>query len=77
MCLWESTDQKAPLFTEEFCHPVEIKKTTTTAASLDGCIGKTLNECASPCVFSNGADLIPENDYCAPKDMTKDTTIIM
>lgn len=76
MCIWELTNQKAPLFTEEFCHPVEIKK-TATAASLDECIGKSLNECASPCVFSNGADLIPEHDFCAPKEMTKDTSIIM
>jgi hypothetical protein len=77
MCLWELTNPAKPLFTEEFCHPGEIKKTVTTVGILDKCIGKSSTECAAPCVFNNGADLIPDHDYCAPKEMTKDTAIIM
>ena len=64
-----------PLFTEDFCHPVETKK-GVTAADLTMCIGKDQAACAAPCVFSNGADLIPTESFCAPRDMTKDVALI-
>ena len=64
------------LFTEEFCHPAKMNK-ETTEADLTQCIGKSSTECPAPCVFNNGAELIPENTFCAPSDMTTDTSIIM
>jgi hypothetical protein len=44
------------------------------------CLGKKeAQECNSNvnvCVWNNGADLIPENDFCAPRDMTEDVALI-
>jgi len=33
-------------------------------------------ECVAPCVYDNGADLIPENAFCAPRNMTRDIYVI-
>jgi hypothetical protein len=49
----------------------------TTILDLEKCIGKLSTECPTPCVFNNGADLIPESTFCAPKVMTDDVNIIM
>jgi hypothetical protein len=65
-CSWEFVDQGPPaLFTEEFCHPVKMNK-ETTEQDLTQCIGKSATECPAPCVFNNGAELIPDNEFCAP-----------
>ena len=61
-----------PLFTEEFCHPITINKDTTEDV-FSQCVDKqSATECDNAvCKWSNGKDLIPERDFCAPKDMTK------
>jgi hypothetical protein len=74
--MWTIPSLTKPLFTEAFCHPVEIKKGVTAAADLTMCIGKDAAACAAPCVFNNGADLIPTESFCAPRDMTKDVALI-
>jgi hypothetical protein len=44
------------------------------------CLGKKQEqECNSNvnvCVWNNGADLIPDHDYCAPRFMTEDVGLI-
>jgi len=64
--------------TEEFCHPIKVSGTNMTKDQWALCVSKTnAAECstasvsgAPQCVWNIGADLIPENDYCAPKDLT-------
>jgi hypothetical protein len=44
------------------------------------CLGKKQEqECNSNvnvCIWNNGADLIPDHDYCAPRFMTEDVGLI-
>jgi hypothetical protein len=78
MCKWEDFTNQGPppLFTEEFCHPTEFKKGVTTASILSECIGKKATECPTFCVFSNGAELIPDHPFCAPRVMVDDVKAI-
>jgi len=66
------------LFTEDFCHPVNVSSTTTDSV-WSGCLASDdAAECSNApgCVFSDGAELIPEHDFCAPMDMTKNVSLI-
>jgi len=69
---------KAPLFSEDFCHPVNVLKTTSDSV-WSGCIASTDTAmCANNagCVWSSGKELIPDHDFCAPMDLTKDVQLI-
>ena len=78
-CSWEFSKPPA-LFTKEFCHPVKVAGTNMTKDSWTQCVSKTnAAECtqvASQCAWNNGADLVPDHDYCAPADMTQDVDLI-
>lgn len=58
-----------PLFSRDFCHPVSVND-TTTAAEFEQCLNMTnATECHTsglPCRWSNGTELIPDHDFCAP-----------
>jgi hypothetical protein len=80
-CLWEDFSSKPmPLFTKEFCHPIKNADDKINNDAWAQCISKTgKDECNSNvnvCAWSNAADLIPDHDFCAPRDMTKDTGLI-
>jgi hypothetical protein len=67
-----------PLFSEEFCHPVVVNK-DTAATVWDGCIAHpTAATCSisAGCNWSTGKELIPDHDFCAPMDLTKDVKLI-
>jgi hypothetical protein len=68
---------KVPLFTEDFCHPVVVNKDTKTSV-FDECFKESATTCslAAGCNWSSGQELIPDHDFCAPMDLTKDTTLI-
>jgi hypothetical protein len=69
----------APLFTKPFCHPVNVDKDTKDSV-WEGCLtaGEDVAKCSiTPgCVYSDGKELIPEKDFCAPMDLTNDVTLI-
>jgi hypothetical protein len=67
-----------PLFTKEFCHPVKINDAASVEADFAQCITKaSATECNSAtCRWSNGTDLIPESDFCAPAVLTDDVQTI-
>ena len=70
--------------TAEFCHPIKDAAVKTTKAQWAQCVSKTnAAECstvsvsgAPQCVWNFGADLIPDRDYCAPRDLTQDVDLI-
>jgi len=35
------------------------------------------SECGMNCLYTNGAELIPENDFCAPQNITQNVTAIV
>jgi hypothetical protein len=69
-----------PLFTQEFCHPVKVAGSNLADGEWEQCLSKAdSQECDSNvnvCIWNNGADLIPENEYCAPYYMTPNVTLI-
>jgi hypothetical protein len=66
------------LFSTDFCHPVKVDKDTPeTMWSL--CVSKTTTiDCSvtTGCNWSNGKELIPDSDFCAPQDLTNDVDLI-
>jgi hypothetical protein len=63
-----------PLFSEEFCHPVKVSKDTTSEV-FESCLKSdtaALCSLAAGCNWSDGKELIPTEDFCAPMDLTKD-----
>jgi hypothetical protein len=45
----------------------------------EGClVADNAADCANiaGCVYSEGKELIPDHEFCAPMDLTKDTTLI-
>jgi hypothetical protein len=67
-----------PLFTEEFCHPVVVSKDTLSTV-WDICVmADTSATCsiAPGCNWSTGTELIPDHEFCAPMDLTKDVKLI-
>jgi hypothetical protein len=70
--------EKIPLFSEEFCHPVIVNKDTDDSV-LETCgkeITKDTCSIAAGCNWSTGTELIPDHDFCAPMDMTKDIALV-
>jgi len=70
-----------PLFTKEFCHPVAITSTTSRAdfgecMSQDNAADCT-NNASSPCIWSKGLSLIPQENFCAPANITDDINEIL
>jgi len=71
-------DPKTPLFTEDFCHPVVVNKDTASSVWY-GCTKSDSKDTCSitaGCNWSSGQELIPDHDFCAPMDLTKDTAVI-
>jgi len=67
-----------PLFSEDFCHPVQVSGNTSVGV-WDNCVTKpTAPECSitTGCNWSTGKELIPDHDFCAPMDLTTDATLI-
>jgi hypothetical protein len=73
----DDTNTDIPLFTKEFCHPIKVSD-STPAAAFDDCISKdTAALCTdAKCLWSDGTDLIPDHDFCAPADLTDDVKSI-
>ena len=68
---------ETPLFTKEFCHPREIDAGKAEQEFAE-CLPNPKDNCNGSCVWSNGIDLIPDSDFCAPIMMTDDIqTIVM
>jgi hypothetical protein len=68
----------APLFSQDFCHPAKVSKDTTDA-EWTLCVEKTVaTECSitAGCNWSEGKELIPDQDFCAPMDLTTDIQLI-
>jgi hypothetical protein len=74
------------MFTEPFCHPVNVTQ-DTTPAELSMCLVMVTNatcESVQPmtsvafagCVWSKGEDLIPDHDFCAPMEITTDAQLV-
>ena len=60
------------LFNKEFCHPSEVKAPIATWTM---CEQKQLaTDCSlqKECNWSEGKELIPDHDFCAPADITLD-----
>jgi len=73
-----------PLFTADFCHPMKVDK-DTPETMWSACLAADVGTCATTmvsstgipsCVYSNGKDLIPDHDFCAPMDLTNDVQLI-
>ena len=83
-CTFEVCPTPPALFSEEFCHPIKDAAIKTTKAQWAECVIKTNSaECLTvsvsgvlQCAWNNGADLVPDHDYCAPKDLTQDVDLI-
>jgi len=83
-CNFECPPPPPALFSEEFCHPIQTAGIKTTKAQWAECVVKTNSaECMTvsvsgvlQCAWNNGADLVPDHDYCAPKDLTQDVDLI-
>jgi len=68
---------KTQLFTEEFCHPAPGMN-YTNASNWYMCPTQASREdCPSYCAFTNGAEMIPANDFCAPQNITQNVTAIV
>jgi hypothetical protein len=73
-----TTPSGQPLFSTPFCHPVEVSGNTTEA------VWETCTRESDPtgcstvygCNWSDGKELIPPHDFCAPMDVTNDVTLI-
>jgi hypothetical protein len=79
-CQWivkEAPLNKTRLFTKEFCHPMAGSNMTDYAAWYDCPTDASREDCPSTCAFDNGAELIPENDFCAPQNITQNITAII
>jgi len=66
----------APVFSTELCHPASIKSPIdmwTTCVANDDAADCSI---ATGCGWSEGKDLIPDHDFCAPIELTKDVAII-
>ena len=78
MATTDKPDDKIPLFSADFCHPVKVSKDTTKAI-WNGCVASdTVALCAMApgCNWSTGEELIPSGDFCAPMDLTTDKDLI-
>jgi hypothetical protein len=83
ICEWrqiiDGTNTVEPLFSADFCHPVIVNKDTTDAV-WETCLqsGTDAQTCAysAGCNWSDGKELIPPHDFCAPMDLTMDVTLI-
>lgn len=67
-----------PLFTQDFCHPVTVTK-DTPEADMTLCINErdpASCSLAQGCNWSDGKELIPENNFCAPAALTDDVAQI-
>ena len=66
------------MFSEDFCHPATVNKDTAeTQWSI--CIEqKDAASCSLKpgCIYSDGKELIPDHDFCAPMDLTSDVALI-
>ena len=68
----------APLFSAEFCHPVNVTKETAVTV-WSACIDQkeaTTCSTAAGCNWSTGKELIPDGEFCAPLDLTTDVDLI-
>jgi hypothetical protein len=76
------TPVETPLFSKEFCHPAAVKSTDgtwTSEAIWTLCVEKTVaTECSliQECNWSEGKELIPDSDFCAPAALTDDIKVI-
>jgi len=76
-CSWEEF-RNEPLFTKPFCHPP--KGTNMTESDWNTCLWNDESECyntGGQCIWSNAVELIPDHEFCAPRDMTKNVSTIM
>jgi len=72
-----TANHSAMLFSERFCHPIEVNG-NTTAADWSMCLGNSETTCPSTCAFDYGLGLIPKNTgFCAPTMMTDDIDTIL
>jgi hypothetical protein len=86
-CKWEmmntgdnTNDNTKPLFGSDFCHPAKITKDTTPAAWTICANKPDVAACGAAvsdgCNWSDGKELIPEGEFCAPMDLTTDVANI-
>jgi len=68
---------KTMLFTREFCHPAPGMNYTNASNWYDCPTDASREDCPSTCAFTNGAEMIPENDFCAPWNITQNVTAIV
>ena len=69
------THQPMLLFLTDFCHPAQVTKD----APWGTCVNMaTATDCSNiaGCNWSNGKELIPDGDFCAPMDLTSDVQLI-
>jgi len=77
-CSWYDYEKNRPkqLFSEEFCHPIKVDD--LAAADWEQCINKNATMCpTATCAFTNGVEMIPKEDFCAPMYMTDDVNTIL
>jgi hypothetical protein len=65
-----------PLFTEKFCHP-QAGSSMTYNNWYECPTNASESECPTYCAFTNGVELIPERDFCAPANITQNITAIL
>ena len=85
-CKWElintgndSKPEPKPLFSTDFCHPATMPPKDTMEAEWTMCVAATEPiTCANTqgCNWSNGKELIPDHDFCAPMDLTNNVDLI-
>jgi hypothetical protein len=73
-----SDPSQQPLFSTEFCHPATVSKTTTDTQWASCVASADATHCSinSGCTWSDGKELIPTGDFCAPLDVTNDVQLI-
>jgi hypothetical protein len=67
---------RTPVFTKEFCHPPV--GANMTVENWEKCPTDADRwNCPSQCAFDNGAEFIPEHDFCSVKNITNNATAIV
>jgi len=68
-------DNNGPFFSKNFCHPPAGNNFEAEAST---CMPITEAQACTDqdCAWTNGAEFMPPQDFCAPTDMTNDMSVI-
>jgi hypothetical protein len=61
---------------QDFCHPVDLQAVETEWAACVAADTVALCSNIMNCNWSNGQELIPAGDFCAPMELTMDVALL-